>query len=107
MAHKKTTDEAGGLVNGALMLFETVSHGVERAVQGALENLEQGALGLFHKLLRSAGFFFFSVLGAVFLLIGTARVLDTAYQLPGLGEIVIGAFIFAGVLLLHMIDQQK
>lgn len=106
MAIKKTTEEAGGWGSGVELLFESVANGIRRVAEDIAESVERGTMDLFRKLLRSLGFFFFSVLAAVFLLVGIARVLDTVYQLPGVGEVVVGAFIFAGVLLFFMIDQQ-
>lgn len=107
MATKKTTEGEGGLGSGMTVLLEIVSGSIQKAILGVFDTFEQGTLQVFRKLLRSFSFFFFSVLGVVFLLIGTARVLDTAYQLPGLGEIIVGVFIFAGVLLFSLIDHQK
>jgi uncharacterized protein YggT (Ycf19 family) len=107
MATKKTTEKVSGLGSGAMMFLETLSGGIQHAVAGVLDTIEYGTLNVFRKLLRSFGFFFFSVLGAVFLLIGIARVLDTVYQLPGLGEIIVGVIVFAGVLLFSMVDHQK
>lgn len=108
MAKKNTIDEvASGLGRGVTFLQESISGGVQGILQAVFGTLEQGTLALFRKLFRSIGLFFFAVLGGVFLLIGTARVLDTVYQLPGIGEIVVGTLIFAGILILYMIEHTR
>jgi hypothetical protein len=107
MATKKTTEAGGGLMGGLNFLKESIALGVEGVVQSVFGVVEQGTLTLFRKLLRCFALFFFSVLAGVFLLIGVARVLNTAYQFPGLGEIVVGMLILGGVLLVYMIEQHN
>lgn len=107
MATKKNEETAYGLLGGVGMLIEGVTHGVKAAVQGVADNVEQGVQVLWRRLLRAFGLFFFAILGAVLLIVGFARVLDSVYQLPGLGEIIMGAFVFAGVLLVSMMEHHK
>jgi hypothetical protein len=106
MSTQKTTETEGGLLSEVGFLFERVAGGLRGVAQALADSVEQGTLRLVRKVLRSFGFFFFSVLAAVFLLVGVARILDTVYQLPGIGEVVVGTFIFSGVLVCFMIDRQ-
>ena len=89
------------ITSGIMFLQETLTGGI----QSVFRLLEEGTLSLFHRLLRNFGLFFFSLLAAVFLLIGLARFLNGLYQIPGLGETIVGAFIFAGILFVYMIDR--
>lgn len=107
MATKKTTGVASGVLGGLNFLREGMALGVEGVVQSVFGVVEQGTLTLFRKLLRCFALFFFSVLAGVFLLVGVARVLNTAYQVPGLGEIVVGALILTGVLFIYMIEPSN
>lgn len=105
MATKKTIEVESGFMGGLNFLRESISLGIDGMIQSAFGVIEQGALTLFRRLLRCFALFFFSVLAGVFLLVGVARVLDEKYQMPGVGQIVVGAFIFGGVLLVYMIEQ--
>lgn len=107
MATKKTTEAGTGLLGGLSFLKDSISSGIDGMIQSAFGVIEQGTLTLFRRLLRCFALFFFSVLAGVFLLVGVARVLDAAYQMPGVGQIVVGAFIFGGVLLVYMIEQHN
>lgn len=105
MATKKAVEGVSGLMGGLGFLKESLALGVEGVIQSVFGVVEQGTLTLFHKLLRCFALFFFSLLAGVFLLVGVARVLNAVYHVPGVGEIVVGAFILAGVLLTYMIQQ--
>ncbi len=107
MATKKTTEEKSGFMGGIDFLRESITLGVEGVFQSVFGVLERGTLTLLKKALRLCTLVFFSVLAGVFLLIGIARVLDAVYQVPGVGEIVVGVLIFGGVLLVYMFEQSN
>ncbi len=92
-------------MSGIDFLRESVTLGIEGIFQSVFGVLERGTLTLFKKSLRLSALFFFSVLAGVFLLVGIARVLDAVYQVPGVGEIVVGVLIFGGVLLVYMFEH--
>lgn len=92
-------------MSGIDFLRESIALGVEGVFQSVFGVLERGTLLLLKKALRLCTLVFFSVLAGVFLLVGIARVLDAVYQVPGVGEIVVGILIFGGILLVYMLEQ--
>lgn len=113
MTEKKTTssrEKISGVLGWIEFARETLSDQVEQALTGLLDTLGRGVEHIVQRVIRSFSIFFFVLLGATFLLVGAARVLDSVYQIPGLGEIIIGVFIFSLVLVLstaeHKISQK-
>ncbi|MBP7060623.1 MAG: hypothetical protein KBA91_01435 [Candidatus Moranbacteria bacterium] len=81
------------------------AHG-EALLASWFAHIERGVHLMVDGVLKRIALFFFMLLGATFLLVGLARVLSTVYELPGIGDIIVGAFIFALVLLFSMIETR-
>jgi len=109
MIEKKSTsssEKISGVLGWIDFAREAFSDRVEQVLAGLLDTVSQGVENIVRKVIRSFSIFFFVLLGATFLLVGVARVLDHTYQIPGLGEIIIGVFIFSLVLLLFMVGHK-
>ncbi len=79
-----------------------LSSHAENLVGHWFASFERGVHGLLESVLKRLSVFYFILLGATFLLVGCARVLNQVYGLSGIGEIIIGTVIFALVLVLLM-----
>ncbi len=74
----------------------------ESVIGNWFASFERGVHGLLESVLKRLTIFYLVLLGATFLLVGCARVLNQVYGLSGIGEIIIGTVIFALVLVLLM-----
>jgi hypothetical protein len=83
-------------------ITNTLTGHAEDLVGHWFASFERGVHGLLQSVLKRLSVFYFVLLGATFLLVGCARVLNQVYGLSGIGEIIIGTVIFALVLVLLM-----
>lgn len=86
---------------------ETVTSHAEDIFGQWFASIERGVHGLLSSIFKRLSVFYFVLLGATFLLVGCARVLDQIYGLSGIGEIIIGTVIFALVLVLLMGEKHS
>ncbi len=88
-------------------ITETLTGHAEDLVSHWFASIERGVHGLLSSIFKRLSVFYFVLLGATFLLVGCARVLDQIYGLSGIGEIIIGTVIFALVLVLLMGEKHS
>lgn len=88
-------------------ITETLTDHAEDLVGHWFASIERGVHGLLSSIFKRLSVFYFVLLGATFLLVGCARVLDQIYGLSGVGEIIIGTVIFALVLVLLMGEKHS
>lgn len=74
-------------------------------VHGLLESWQLRTRAWTQKLVRHLGLLFFSILGIILCLVGAARLLDSFYGRPGMGEVVVGGSILGIALLLYILDR--
>lgn len=79
----------GSIVEG---LFESVVTAVETALSSAVRKLFAGVL---------------AVLGLIFLLLGFAELLDFVYQVPGVGNIIVGVVVFVIATIVMLTANQR
>lgn len=109
MTEKKShtsQEEESGIVRWIESVKEHLVKHAGNVVAGLLESIEEGVAAIVRKTMHSLSLFFFVLLGATFLLVGVAQMLDQVYQFPGVGKIIIGVVIFSIVLLLSMIERR-
>lgn len=107
MEEKKTMktkkgDESAGWTG---LLLETVFNGIQSSFDGALERAHQVVHTFTKKLAKRVFLFFFAFLGLIFLLVGLAQLLSTAYRFPGAGETLMGVFILLSSLVLYVFHR--
>ncbi len=103
-ARTKKSDSALGSLGGAV---EYVLGGMQGIAQGVMQSARHGVERYVQVLLRRIILVAFFFLGVLFFLVGLARILDAAYQLPGLGEIVVGIIMGSVALLLSMVSNRE
>lgn len=112
MAEKKKTESTRSKKSNSALdslggVVEHVLGGVQGIAQGVMQSARHGVERYVQMLLRRIVLVAFFFLGVLFFLVGLARILDAAYQLPGLGEIVVGVVIGSVALLLSMVSNRE
>ena len=87
-------------------LKERLSDQGEAVLAVWFAGVERGVHMLVSSVFRRVAIFFFVLLGATFFLVGLARVLSALYELPGVGDIIVGTLIFSIVILLSMAEKK-
>ncbi|MDP3957788.1 MAG: hypothetical protein Q8Q10_04815 [bacterium] len=100
---RKKKDDADSGWTG--FLLESVFKGIQSSFDGALNRAHQAVHAFTQKLARRVFLFFFAFLGLIFLLVGLAQLLSTAYRFPGAGETLMGAFILLISLVLYVFNR--
>lgn len=102
MEEKKTTKRKGAGTGWTELLLESVFKGIQTSFDGAVERGRRAVQVFVSNLVHGTFLFFFALFGFVFLLVGLAKFLSTAYQLPGIGETFVGAIILVISLVLYI-----
>lgn len=101
---KKTGDEPGwmGTVMGVVLTS------IRSLFDGAVAEVEQSFHAAFTRIARQIAILCLGFLGITFLLFGFAKMLNTLFQVPGIGESIVGVmFMFlAGVLALFTTEKK-
>ena len=99
---KKKDDMDSGCTG---LLLESFFKGIQSSFDGALNRVHQAGHAFTQKLARRVFLFLFAFLGLIFLLVGLAQLLSTAYRFPGVGETLMGAFILLISLVLYVFNR--
>ncbi|MDO8565908.1 MAG: hypothetical protein Q7S04_01845 [Candidatus Moranbacteria bacterium] len=103
---KKTRTKKSDINTGFVgLLLESVFKGIQSSFDEALLRVHQAVHAFTRKLARRVFLFFFAFLGLIFLLIGLAELLSTAYRFPGAGETLMGMFILLISLVLYVFGR--
>lgn len=103
MEEKKTTRtrKSNAETGWAGLLLESVFKGIQASFDDALLRAHQAVHAFVRNLAQQMFLFFFAFLGFIFLLVGLAKLLSTAYNFPGAGETFMGAFILLTSVVLY------
>ncbi|MFZ2187030.1 MAG: hypothetical protein WAV46_00130 [Candidatus Moraniibacteriota bacterium] len=88
------------------LLLESVVKGIQSSFDGAVERAHQAVHVFTRKVTRRLFLFSFAFLGVIFLLVGLSQLMSAAYQFPGSGEVIMGAFILLLCLVVYVFDRQ-
>lgn len=104
MSEKKKEYQENGGGWGSFLVGSALSS-LFGSIHGMLESWQLRTRAWTQKLVRHLGLLFFSMLGIIFCLVGSARLLDGFYGKPGLGEVVVGGSILSVAILLYILDR--
>ena len=90
---EKTTKKTKESVSWTGILLESVFGGFQSLIEGMFGGLREMAQAFTRRLARQTFLLLFAFLGSVFLLVGGAEFISARYQLPGVGEMLVGIFI--------------
>ncbi|MEI8096949.1 MAG: hypothetical protein WCG73_02490 [Candidatus Moraniibacteriota bacterium] len=109
MVEKKTTRTKKVETDGGLtgLLMDSVVHGIQSFIDGAIESVEQSVHAFVKKVTQQILLFALALFGAILLLIGLAQILSTLYGVAGSGETLIGVFILAIVFMVYTIEGKQ
>lgn len=106
MEEKKTTrtkkSDGGGWKN---FLMESIFRNIQGVFDGAFASVHAAVQTFTRRLAQRALFFFLTLVGLTFLLLGLARLLSTLYGMPGLGELIVGVCILLIALVLYIFNR--
>ena len=101
MEEKTTTKTENGESHWKELLLETVVRSIQSFFDGTMKSFHQAVHAFTDNLARRIFLVLFSFLGIVFLLLGLAKLLSAIYRLPGIGELIVGAFILLIALVMY------
>jgi hypothetical protein len=95
----KTKKEKGGGEWSSSWIFETVFGSVRSLVESLIGSVSAGIDDVVTRIARRAFAMMLAVFGLWFLLSGFAEMLSFLYDVPGLGEILVGILVFGSAVL--------
>ncbi|MEK9151060.1 MAG: hypothetical protein AAB547_00320 [Patescibacteria group bacterium] len=107
MEEKTTTKTEEGDSRWKELLLETVIRSIQSFFDGTMKGIHQAVHAFTDNLARRMFLLLLSSLGAVFLLVGLAKLLSAIYPVPGTGEMTVGALILLIALVMYAFRRDR
>jgi len=102
---KKTTRTTKETGHSGLFL-EIIFQSIRSFVDGTIESVHQAIHRFAQNVMRKTAAFFFLLLGFAFIFVGFAKLLNAVYQIPGIGESMIGVCMLLLALVLYAFSRE-
>lgn len=74
-------------------LLDNVFGTIQTFVEGSINSVHEAVHGFTRQLVKRAFLLFFALFGVTLICVGFAEFLSILYKMPGVGEMVVGAFV--------------
>jgi len=101
----KTKRDGGGDFGFSLIL-DTIFGGIGKLAESLISSISSGIEEVANSVLRRAFSVLLGVFGIWFLFSGFARLLDSLYGIPGVGEVVVGVLVFASAIIVSAFSRR-
>lgn len=74
-------------------LLDNVFGTIQTFVEGSINSVHEAVHGFTRQLVKRAFLLYFALFGVTLVCVGLAEFLSVVYRMPGMGEMVVGAFV--------------
>lgn len=101
-------DEKNSRGKGFMMaLLDGIFGSVERIIGGVIDSVTQTTADVIRRGARTLLALFLALVGIIFFLSGSSQFLSTLWQVPGLGEMVVGGVVFVVALISYAVIRDE